>query len=789
MKKTILIFLFFLILLPIFADDPARDNRPLGDWSGYVYNANTGEPVFNAQIILSTNSFSRDDEEDITRETYTEYTNEEGYFEFLFTDVNVYYLRIRKLMHYDLFDVVSIIGGTNEPSEFLLQKAVGCNYNAYFVLDQYYYEASWNIQNADSGSFYFGADQTFSSEESVRYFLYLEPGTWTFLLHDSFGDGGWGCTVNTAAGIVVHEEYISGSELEFDIVVPEISGCSCSNPIEYLDINDPPKTGECADTQEIWYKFYLDNTYTDVTVSLLNSLFDTALEIWEYCGDDNYMAYNDNWQGAEQSRIDFESLDPGFYYAKIYPGGDDPGYYEIEITGDISLQNGNLEGYVYNSVSLDPIEGAVVEIYLAEARESSRLYTTTDAEGIFQFNDLAITTYDVYCSATLYLDYETQITIVEGTNYIDLPMEPFTNWNTHLALTVDSWETEASYNLLMPEEQGWFWATDQTFASEYQTRNHWINLEPGYYEVYCWDTYNDGGIAGVVEDNNGNLLISWDDEAYYSEGIFGFYVSGDVFYGDVDANGFVEAYDASNVLQYVVYLEPDAVPLPWDEETISRANVDGNDFIGAYDASLILQYVAGYIDIFPVEEMVRHQTPEAGVEITFVDNELVFTATGDLYGFEAEISSTIGTPETNILCFLNGNKLALASAEVLIGEFLRIPVSADEVTINMVINNATERLDLTSEPAPIPAVTSLKSNYPNPFNPITTIAYDVAEAGYVLIQVYNVKGQLVTTLLNEQKDPGAYTLQWNADGQASGVYFYKMKFGRYTSTKKMILMK
>jgi hypothetical protein len=103
----------------------------------------------------------------------------------------------------------------------------------------------------------------------------------------------------------------------------------------------------------------------------------------------------------------------------------------------------------------------------------------------------------------------------------------------------------------------------------------------------------------------------------------------------------------------------------------------------------------------------------------------------------------------------------------------------------MAVNNAAERIELTNAPS----VTALGSAYPNPFNPETNIAYDLAEDGKVLIQIYNVKGQLVKTLVNEHQTAGNYILQWNADGQASGVYFYKMMFGRYTSTKKMILMK
>ncbi|MDA3814318.1 MAG: T9SS type A sorting domain-containing protein [Candidatus Cloacimonetes bacterium] len=91
-------------------------------------------------------------------------------------------------------------------------------------------------------------------------------------------------------------------------------------------------------------------------------------------------------------------------------------------------------------------------------------------------------------------------------------------------------------------------------------------------------------------------------------------------------------------------------------------------------------------------------------------------------------------------------------------------------------------------------ITELQSNYPNPFNPVTNISYSVKEAGDVTLEVYNIKGQLVTTLVNEVKETGNYTTIWNGTDNSnksvsSGVYFYKMKSGNYTATKKMILMK
>ena len=92
------------------------------------------------------------------------------------------------------------------------------------------------------------------------------------------------------------------------------------------------------------------------------------------------------------------------------------------------------------------------------------------------------------------------------------------------------------------------------------------------------------------------------------------------------------------------------------------------------------------------------------------------------------------------------------------------------------------------------AATVLNNNYPNPFNPETNIAYSIKEAGNVTIEVYNLRGQLVKTLVNETKETGDYTATWSGTDNSnksvsSGVYFYKMKSGNYTSTKKMILMK
>ena len=90
--------------------------------------------------------------------------------------------------------------------------------------------------------------------------------------------------------------------------------------------------------------------------------------------------------------------------------------------------------------------------------------------------------------------------------------------------------------------------------------------------------------------------------------------------------------------------------------------------------------------------------------------------------------------------------------------------------------------------------TELKGNYPNPFNPETTIRFSTKEAGPVALEIYNVKGQLVKKLVNEDKAAGNHTVVWNGTDQnnrpvSTGVYFYKMHAGKYSSTRKMIMMK
>jgi hypothetical protein len=94
----------------------------------------------------------------------------------------------------------------------------------------------------------------------------------------------------------------------------------------------------------------------------------------------------------------------------------------------------------------------------------------------------------------------------------------------------------------------------------------------------------------------------------------------------------------------------------------------------------------------------------------------------------------------------------------------------------------------------LPRKLTLDQNVPNPFNPTTVISFSLPEAAHVTLDVYNIMGQRVATLLEERMAAGRHTVTWNGrthDGRqaTSGVYLYKIVAGSHTETRKMLLLK
>ena len=108
-----------------------------------------------------------------------------------------------------------------------------------------------------------------------------------------------------------------------------------------------------------------------------------------------------------------------------------------------------------------------------------------------------------------------------------------------------------------------------------------------------------------------------------------------------------------------------------------------------------------------------------------------------------------------------------------------------EITELIVVNSHAE----VSASLPLAASFSLSQAYPNPFNPTTTMTLIMPVAGDMKVDIYNLLGQSITTLISGYKEAGTYNLTWDATDAASGMYFVKAKVEGFTTTQKLILVK
>jgi len=104
-------------------------------------------------------------------------------------------------------------------------------------------------------------------------------------------------------------------------------------------------------------------------------------------------------------------------------------------------------------------------------------------------------------------------------------------------------------------------------------------------------------------------------------------------------------------------------------------------------------------------------------------------------------------------------------------------------------HRVTNQVTLAAKGAPVPEGFGLSQNYPNPFNPVTSIPFSLPQSSHVKLEVVNILGQSVEVLVNEVLDAGTHDVQFDGDGYASGIYFYRLSTDSFTQTRKMVLMK
>jgi hypothetical protein len=188
-------------------------------------------------------------------------------------------------------------------------------------------------------------------------------------------------------------------------------------------------------------------------------------------------------------------------------------------------------------------------------------------------------------------------------------------------------------------------------------------------------------------------------------------------------------------------------------------------------------------------------------EIFNAVTDTVTLAEGASYGFNgttAQVTSSRMPATVTDLLSNNPAGLTLSQATTINGK-LRLMAGVFDNTIpftlgpNGSISYEGGSLKFTTavdeQMSEVPTEFALFQNYPNPFNPSTTIRYHVPKRTYVTLKIHDVMGREVAKLVNGEQDAGAYDIVWDAQGLTSGVYYYRISAGDFTSVRKLILMK
>jgi hypothetical protein len=302
-------------------------------------------------------------------------------------------------------------------------------------------------------------------------------------------------------------------------------------------------------------------------------------------------------------------------------------------------------------------------------------------------------------------------------------------------------------------------------------------------------------------------------------------------------NGSVTPFDASVILQYLV----GSVEL--DDGQADAGDVTQDASLSALDAAIILQFIVGMVDDLPYDEE-ENDLLAAGGDVVISGGSV---SPGDVFqmpilldggdnvrSYELELSydpevlvyqsliwdesvsgmTILDNLEDGIIRVGAAGLGAIESGSVVLGyvEFELVDTFDEyETTITMSRSRLNEEavvIDGTTAVytnallvvddwghGGVPDVYALKQNFPNPFNPVTQIRYQLPEESVVTIQIYDIMGRVVRSLVSGEKElTGYHQVMWNGtnnygDGVSAGMYLYVIQAGKFRDTRKMVLMK
>ena len=567
------------------------------------------------------------------------------------------------------------------------------------------------------------------------------------------------------------------------------------------------------------------------------TIADVTLELYVLEGDD-FNVYVSTTESGQNGQFTFDGLEYGMYNILVY--------YQDQIVDDITdialspatepingleiIINPTIlpQGNLHVDVEADP---SVQNIYISIFDNNSQsYYEELVVQNEVTFSDISVGEYIlttggfglelyIYDGATSYEDATLIEVLEDETTNVTISLTGYEEQFYTISGNVSSSHGEVigqATVLLIPlsnnGSSSWNYV-DEYYQITNAAGDYSITVPEGEYELsvsarFFSPTFWPGTqnpLEAVPIDISSNLF-NIDFEIFFVNDE-GFTVSGEVNVID----------DDSELPVYVIAVSSDED----DDDYIEVVTVRDD---GSYDISLdesgeyfLLATTSGvfpvyYPDVYDWEDaqvlqvesdiedinFTLNQPENQGIEtvagvVTNDDGSGVSGATVLLYD-QNDIPVTFTTTNSNgeySLTYLASNDYAFNVTKMYYQSYSEDINTGEQSSVDAVINmvNPTPVSETNTVVQPY-----LLSNYPNPFNPETTITYYVGSSGNVEVEVYNILGQKVKTLVQDDKSRGLHSVIWNGKDDnsnpvSSGIYLYKIKSGKYSKTKKMILMK
>jgi len=245
---------------------------------------------------------------------------------------------------------------------------------------------------------------------------------------------------------------------------------------------------------------------------------------------------------------------------------------------------------------------------------------------------------------------------------------------------------------------------------------------------------------------------------------------------------------ASNIglIKYKYYIVSTYSDDSSEQETIATIidSVNYNQFVPTVDS------------LFPVEDRPVNTFPY----LMTIPYTAIYSALVDSFYLDVEHLRSDTLVQNKIFSLSNSNPshITFYLDSLQVGDKIKLRAT---ITDTSIFNNSDHYPDtgwvvmnvlppiVTVEDENIPLHFNLAQNYPNPFNPITKISFQIPQQLYVTIKIFDVLGNEIAILVQEEKEAGGYELTWKAENLTSGIYYYRITAGDFTQTKKMILLK